>query len=416
MIYLNSEHNNLLTSIRSCQVFTFSQEVLTSQVIRYRKGQKWKAVDDRLIALYGKGYYKEINMVNTLVATAKRYSLKGSRISLEKHSYYLANKITKQGVSYVRTKQLLHKMDEDGLITLYVGYWDAKTETGEQSFFIINPEYEEMWEGIDTSSAISRQEEDIVIRDSVTKERLSTRPYRGVALLRQDLNAYNKMLKQYNITVDGEKLDVSYKRVFHDSLEGSGRYYTNNSFQTIKKEHREEILIDRLPTAELDYSAIHPRILYSLEGVTLDKTWEPYSPNCIPKGYPKGYCAPREVRKVALLIMLFSRDRHSAIWELSRKAEIKYQEAEYIVEALEQHNMQISKHFYQKDLWKALQHYDSRIASGVLALCMSRNICVLPYHDSFRVEEDNAEILLGIMFEAWQAVIGNTSNCVVERK
>lgn len=81
MIYLNNEDNSLLTSIRSCQVFTFSQDVLTSQVIRYRKGQKWKAVDDNLIARYGKGYYKEISMVNTLAATAKRYSLKGSRVS-----------------------------------------------------------------------------------------------------------------------------------------------------------------------------------------------------------------------------------------------------------------------------------------------------------------------------------------------
>ena len=49
-------------------------------------------------------------------------------------------------------------------------------------------------------------------------------------------------------------------------------------------------------------------------------------------------------------------------------------------------------------------------------MCVKRNIVALHYHDSFRVEEDNAEILLGIMFEAWQAVIGNTSNCVVERK
>ena len=67
--------------------------------------------------------------------------------------------------------------------------------------------------------------------------------------------------------VDGETVDLSYKRVFHDNLKGSGRYYSNNSFRTIKKEHRAEILIDNLPTAELDYSAIHPRILYTLEGI-----------------------------------------------------------------------------------------------------------------------------------------------------
>lgn len=408
MIQLQQEDNSLETSIRSCQVFTFSQDVLTSQVIRYRKSQKWKSVDDSLVVRYGKGYYKEISMINTLVATAKRHGLKGSRISLHEAHYSLANKLTKQGISYTRTKQLLHKMDADNLITLYVGYWDAKTETGEQSFFITQPEYDEMWEGVDTSAALARQEEDIVIRDSITKEYLSTRPFKGITLLREDLNAYNRMLKQHTVTVDGEKIDVSYKRVFHDSLKGSGRYYTNNSFQTIKKEHRTEILIEGKPTAELDYSAIHPRILYTLEGVALEKTWKPYD--------PPGCDVDRDIRKISLLIMLFSKDRHSAVWEISQKANILYAEAENIVSALEKHNSQIAKHFYQKDLWKALQHYDSRIATEVLLTCVRRNICVLPYHDSFRVEEGYAEILYGVMFEAWNRVMGNTTCCVVERK
>lgn len=408
MIQLD-EDSSLTTSVRGCQVFTFSEEVLTSQVIRYRRKQKWSCVDDTLVSKYGKGYYKEISMINTLVATAKRHGLKGSRISLHEAHYSLANKLTKQGISYTRTKQLLHKMDVDGLITLYVGYWDAKAETGEQSFFIVNPEYEEMWEGVDTSGALARQEEDIVIRDSLSKALLPTRPFRGITLLRQDLNAYNKMLKEHSITVDGDTVDLSYKRVFHDNLKGSGRYYSNNSFQTIKKEHRAEILIDNLPTAELDYSAIHPRILYTLEGINLSKDWKPYDA-------PAAMEASRDARKIALLIMLFSRDRHSAVWELSKKAEIAVAEAESIVAALEEHNIQIAKHFYQKDLWKALQHYDSRIASEVLALCMARNICVLPYHDSFRVEEGYAEILLGVMFESWRRIMGNTVNCVVERK
>ena len=403
-----SENTPLQISVRGCQVFTFSEEVLTNQVIRYRKSQKWKSVDDTLISKYGKGYYKEISMLNTLVATAKRHGLRGSRISLHEEHYSLANKLTKQGISYTRTKQLLHKMDVDGLLTLYVGYWDAKAETGEQSFFIINPEYDEMWEGIDTSGALARQEEDIVIRDSITKEYLNTRPFRGITLLRQDLNAYNKMLKEHVVTIDGERVDLSYKRVFHDSLKGSGRYYSNNSFQTIKSEKRADILIDGLPTAELDYSAIHPRILYTLEGIALAKDWKPYDPaEC---------SAQRDVRKIALLIMLFSRDRHSAVWELHDKANILVAEADNIVSALERHNEQIAKHFYQKDLWKALQHFDSRIASDVLALCMQRNICVLPYHDSFRVEEGYAEILYGIMFESWRRVLGNTTCCVVERK
>lgn len=41
MIELNKETNTLLTSIRGCQVLTYSDDVLKQQVIRYRKNQRW---------------------------------------------------------------------------------------------------------------------------------------------------------------------------------------------------------------------------------------------------------------------------------------------------------------------------------------------------------------------------------------
>lgn len=408
MIKLNKETNTLITSIRGCQVLTYSDDVLKQQVIRYRKNQKWSVVDDVLISRYGVKYHKEISMINTLVATAKRHGLKGSTISLNQNNYTAANKLTRQGISFSRTHSLIHQMDEDGLITLFLGYHNTYIGEGQSSFFITMPEYDELWEGVDTSSAMARQEEDIIVRDSKTKEPLSTRSFRGITLLKQDLLAYNKMMAQHTITINGEPLDVSYKRIFHDSLKGGGRYYSNNAFQTIRKEHREEVKINGAQTAELDYSAIHPRILYTLDGHILSKGWNPYD--------PEDCTLPREIRKIALIIMLYSRDKHSATFELSQQAEMSYEEAKELIEELEEHNERIKQHFYKKDLWKALQQYDSRIASHVLALCMERNICVLPYHDSFRVEEGNAEILLGILYESWKHVLGNTHNAVVERK
>lgn len=388
-------------------MLTYSNEVLKKEVIRYRKGQKWKSVDEELTLRYGHEYIKEIGMVNGLVASSRRYGLKGSEVSLHKDSYTQANKITKQGISYTKTRKLLTQMDADGLITLYVGYWDVQDESGVSSFFIVNPEYEEMWEGIDVSSAMKKEEDTIVIRDSKTKVSLPTRSFRGVRLLREDLEKYNKILSKHVVEVGEEVVDVSYKRVFHDNLKGSGRYYSNNSFQTIEKEIRTDIKINGAQTIELDYSAIHPRILYSLEGIKLDKGWSPYAASLN---------VERDVLKVGLLILFYSKNRQSAIHEISTKMKRQYSEADNIVRALEEHNKDISQHFYQKDMWKALQHYDSLIASEVLALCIHRNIIALPYHDSFRVEEGYKEILLGIMYDGWRRVVGDTSNCVVECK
>lgn len=393
------------TLVKGCQVITLSDEVMTREVIRYRKGQRWEEIDDLLTQRYGVQYKKEVSVINSMSASAKRHGLRGCQVSLDKTTYTAANKLTKQGISYTKTKRLLELMDNDGLITLCVGYWDFVEGRGVSSFFIIEEEYDDMWEGVDTSGAMARQMESIIIRDSNTKQALNTRPFKGVTLLRQNVEAYNKLLAQNTITINGEPVDLSYKRVFHDSLKGSGRYYSTNAFQTIKKETRQEILINGWPTAELDYSAIHPRILYTLEGIRLDKEWSPYG-----EGSDE-----RDLRKVCLLIMLFSRNRQSALHETADKHKISYTKAEAIMCRLEVHNAQISKHFYQKDLWKALQHYDSLIASEVLAICMSRNIVTLPYHDSFRVEEDYTEILQGAMFEAWKKVLGNTHNCVVRK-
>lgn len=388
-------------------MLTYSDDVLKKEVIRYRKGQKWKGIDEELTLRYGHEYIKEIGMINSLVASGRRYGLKGSEISLDQNSYTQANKITKQGISYTKTKRLLTQMDADNLITLYIGYWDAQDESGVSSFFIVNPEYEDMWAGVDVSCAMKKEEDTIVIRDSKTKISLPTRSFRGVKLLREDLDKYNKLLSKHTVLVGDEVVDVSYKRVFHDNLKGSGRYYSNNSFQTIEKEVRTDIKIDGAQTIELDYSAIHPRILYSLEGIRLDKAWSPYA-------------APinveRDILKVSLLILFYSKNRQSAIHEIWTKMKLQYADAEKIVKALEEHNKSISQYFYQKDMWKALQHYDSLIASEVLSMCIHRNIIALPYHDSFRVEEGYKEILMGVMYESWRRVVGDTGNCVVECK
>lgn len=409
VIQIKEEVYKLDSAVKGSQILNYSLEIMGSEVIRYRKKQKWSGVDAILMEKYGVQYKKEISMINSLVASSRRYGLKGCQISLDPHSYTAANKITKQAISYTRTRKLLEKMDVDELITLYIGYWDSDKGVGIPSFFIVNPLYAEMWEGVDTSAAMKREQDTIVIRDSVTKEDLPTRSFKGVVALRTDLNKYNKLVAENTVEINGERVLPSYKRVYHDNLQSSGRYYTNNSFQTIEKEHRDDIRINGNITVELDYSAIHPRILYTMENIKLDKEWSPY--------YVQG--VDKKVSKFCLLTMLYAQDKVKAMgaaWNELRKIGTTWEDVEQVFTSLEERNKQIMHHFYQKDLWKSLQYLDSCIASNVIALCMDRNIITLPYHDSFRVEEDYEEILRGLMFEAWQSVLGNTSNCRVDRK
>ena len=114
------EEESLEAKIRGSQILTYSSSLLTEQVIRYRKGQRWNEIDLFLIEHYGIQYKKEISMLTSLIASARRYGLRGAHISLDKNSYTAANKLTGQGVSYTKTRKLLSLLDSDEYITLYV--------------------------------------------------------------------------------------------------------------------------------------------------------------------------------------------------------------------------------------------------------------------------------------------------------
>lgn len=397
MIDLKEHKEDLNILLKGMNVF-----ILGNRVLSFRKSQRWEGIVSSLILYYGRKWEKEIRLLCTLCAAALRHNMNGSSISLDHNSYIAANKLTKQGVSYFKMKALLEQLDKEKFIELYVGYYDF--DGGVNSFFVMLPSFLDMWEGIDVSKAPTIEYDTIIVRDSNTKEQLDTRCFRGIVSLRKDLDKYNALLKTATIRINKQLVEVlNYKRVFHDNLNTSGRWYSNNSFQTIAKEQRKNITINGKATVELDYSAIHPRILYCLEKKVVDKEFSPYTVG--------GEC--RNKTKFCLLSMLYNKDRLSAKRTITSHLKIEWERVEEIMCAIENNNKDILHHFYHKGMWGMLQNKDSSIAAEVITMCVERNIICLPYHDSFRVVEGHEEILKGIMFEAWNKVLGTTNNCVV---
>ena len=79
---------------------------------------------------------------------------------------------------------------------------------------------------------------------------------------------------------DRQPLDLSRRtlyRVFNNrSFEQGGRFY-GGWWQEVPRVYRRFIRIDGEPTAELDYSSLHPRILYALRGYewsVIRMTWD----------------------------------------------------------------------------------------------------------------------------------------------
>ena len=153
-----------------------------------------------------------------------------------------------------------------------------------------------------------------------------------------------------------EPLDTSrvrLRRIFNDSSwELGGRFY-GGWWQNVFREYRSDIWINGLPTTEVDYSSLHPRMLYAREGLRLPK--DCYSI----KGLGSGH---REVIKAALLRML-NADHYEAAW----KSLLDSEEAELVgsipggvkelLRLIEETHQPISHHFYT-GVGKKLQHLD----------------------------------------------------------
>ena len=102
VIQMKEELYKLDSAIKGSMILNYSNELLATEVIRYRTKQKWSGVDSVLIERYGVQYKKEISMITSLIASSRRYGLKGCQVSLHEAHYTAANKLTRQGISYTK--------------------------------------------------------------------------------------------------------------------------------------------------------------------------------------------------------------------------------------------------------------------------------------------------------------------------
>ena len=207
---------------------------------------------------------------------------------------------------------------------------------------------------------------------------------------------------------DPYKRDVDFNRktlhrVFLDrQLDLGGRFY-GPWYQNIPKEYRPKIMINDAPTLELDYSALHPNLLYALKGLT-PPGQDPYGLD----GYSKD---TRNFMKKMFLRMINANSRSGAKGSIREAAfykgkvtipaELGNLEDKYLDPLIDKF---IEKHkLIEDDLFKGygnlLMYIDSQIAEKVLLYFAHKNVPVLALHDGFRIDMRFFEELKRIMHE-----------------
>jgi hypothetical protein len=203
-----------------------------------------------------------------------------------------------------------------------------------------------------------------------------------------------------------------------------GRYY-GGWWQDIPREYRKFIQIQGKPTIELDYSTLHPTILYLKEGLKPPKDsydlegWDKEHRSIYKKAFNQLLNSSHSTRKKTQWFKLAPDLLEQPLpsgWNnlnVSQKGKLNRQEftrltgrnfEELIETILEKH--QPIQHYFFTQAWSWLQRLDSDIAEGVmLKMLDEEDIPVLPLHDSFIVRAIFKDNLSKVMEETFREAV-----------
>ena len=189
-------------------------------------------------------------------------------------------------------------------------------------------------------------------------------------------------------------------RVFHDTDFNTGGRYYGGWWQTIPKEYRKHLIIDGKATVEVDYSGLHPAILYAKEGLPLPE--DPYT-RILGSQH-------RDLSKTLFNALINAKRDPKAP---PRGVKIRFSDQplnwEQIKERIYEIHAPIREHFGKgSGLW--LMHEDSVLATGVLHHFADMGVPCLPVHDSFIVHHGYEKDLRKKMRELFAERYGYAPN------
>jgi len=192
-------------------------------------------------------------------------------------------------------------------------------------------------------------------------------------------------------------------RVFNNgSFKEGGRFYGAFHLE-MPKELRQYIYINGEPTLELDYSALHIRMLYHLEGV--DYREDPYTAICQDD-------AERKIYKLAQLIAINAESEDKAVMAIRnqlRKNKIdfnlKNESIHRCLRRFKEGHPRVAK-YLNTGIGLKLQNLDSKVTEKILKTMTHKQIPCLPVHDSFIVTRKDGILLKEVMNESYKQVMG----------
>jgi hypothetical protein len=331
-------------------------------------------------------------------------------------------------LSYATMKEAYDRMIELGyILETDKGFWDKDKKKGKVTRIDATPQLLERFDTLFPQQVVFftryPNEETITQKDNKKREiEYKDTPYSNAA--RENLKVINACLSRhwYDLELSNHQFDElsaamlskheqdekkppvinftarSLYRVFNDgntnrqkdNFKLGGRFY-GGWWEGIPSKYRRYITINQKHTVELDYSNLHPHMLYAMQGIKLDG--DAYTVD----GIPRNLC------KLAFSKLLNGStnlpapdDYNETVIGLSWKR---------VLEAVEARHEPIRKHF-RTGYGLYLQWLDAEILEQILLHFAKRDIPCLPIHDSIIIHHDLSDELKDVMLVEYNKRLG----------
>ncbi|MDQ2089291.1 hypothetical protein [Marimonas arenosa] len=201
-------------------------------------------------------------------------------------------------------------------------------------------------------------------------------------------------------------------RVFNRSSFQLGGRYHGPWWTNCPKHLRDKILINDHITIEIDYSSLHPTILYAEAGIDY---WKEIGDDPYQLPGAALHEDPHELRNLAkqLLLILINAETIEKVAPALRHQAPKGHWTKHLtndqvlsaVDALKNLHLPIAKNFHS-DVGLRLQNIDSQISTVILRQFLEWEEPILMIHDSYIVRQGFEGLLESMMESAFKQVIG----------
>jgi hypothetical protein len=293
----------------------------------------------------------------------------------------------------------------------------APGNLGWQSSFVATDRLMQVWDAVG-GELIYKPNGEIIWLKNDAGELIDYRETRVTLRLRRPLEIINKGLACLDIDVPGAErrghllvIEGGYvsptpgnalRRIFNRSdFALGGRAY--GWWQNIPKTVRGSLTIGGEPTAEVDYSAMHPAILYGRAGIKFTGDPDEIS------GFD------RDEIKLGFNIALNAKNRRAAVAALADHLGTGRTRAAEIIGAIMERHQPIAPHFCS-DAGVRLMRTDSEVILSATQAVNDAGAPALPIHDALIVPARSADLAAAKMSESFERIVGRVNPCSIKIK